>query len=83
VRTIDGLSSATSRRSASWLSSRPQNDEAGDHITGCRLPLAILVSTSPDAITVGSTAITLPPLSCRSALKRFTSGASSFSFSGE
>ena len=70
VRTIDGLASGTSRRSASWLSSRPQNDDAGDHSAGRSLPSAIFVSASPEATMLASTNTARPPLSCRPALKR-------------
>ena len=83
MRTIDGFSSATSRWSASWLSSRPQNEDAGDHSAGFRLPWAIRVCASPEATISGSTKTGREPLLCRSALKRSISGFSSGSFSGE
>ena len=83
MRTIDGFSSATSRRSASWLSRRPQNDDAGDHSAGFRLPSAIRVCASPEATICGSTKTGREPLSCCSELKRSISGFNSGSFSGE
>ncbi len=83
VRTSDGLSSAASGRSASKLSRRPHSDEAGDHATGLRVPLAILDWASPEAIDVPSTNTCLPATSAPSSLKRSISGFSSFSFSGE
>ena len=83
VRTIDGLSSGASGRSASKLSSRPHSDEDGDHATGFSVPLAILVCASPEAITWPSTNTGAPATSRPSSLNFLISGVNSFSFSGE
>ena len=78
VRTIDGLSSGASGRSASKLSKRPHSEEAGDHTTGSSRPSAILVCASPLETTSPSTKARP---SCW--LNSRISGSSSFSFSGE
>ena len=78
VRTIDGLSSGASGRSASKLSSRPQSEEAGDQITGSSCPSAMRRSASPLDTTSPST-----KASPSSRLNSRISGTSSFSFSGE
>ena len=84
VRTIDGLSSGASGRSASKFSSRPQSEDAGDQATGFRRPSAIFDSASPEATTcaLDEDRACRRPARARS-LKRRISGASSFSFSGE
>ena len=78
VRTMEGLSSGASGRSASKLSSRPHSDEAGDQMTGSRRPSAIFDSASPLATTSPST-----KASPSSRLNSRINGTSSFSFSGE
>ena len=83
VRTIEGFSSGASSWSASKLSNRPHNEEAGDQATGCRSPSAMSDWASPLETTEPSTNTGLPPTVSRSALKRLMSGTSSFSFSGE
>ena len=60
VRTIDGLSLATKASSARRFSSRPQNDPAGDHTSGCRRPRAIAFSASPEFIAFIETKTRLP-----------------------
>ncbi|MFL5780589.1 MAG: hypothetical protein ACJ760_04680 [Thermoleophilaceae bacterium] len=67
----------------SKFSSRPQSDDAGDHATGCSVPLAILDSASPDDTLLSSTNTGCPPTFSRRSLKRWIRGFSSFSFSGE
>lgn len=83
VRTIDGLSSGASGRSASKLSSRPHSEEAGDQATGSSEPRAIRACASPDAATWPATKTFLPSTSRPASLKRAISGLRSLSFSGE
>ncbi len=84
VRTIDGLSSGASGRSASKLSSRPQSEDAGDHATGLQAPVGDLrlgLAGGDDLALDEDRPCRRPARRC--SLKRRISGASSFSFSGE
>src|SRR3954468_6839360 len=83
VRTIDGLSVATKAWSARRFSSRPQNDPAGDHTSGCRRPRAIAFCASPEFIAFIETNTRLPPTCSPEALNFATTALRSSSFSGE
>jgi len=83
VRTIDGFSLGTSRRSASKFSSRPQSEDAGDQATGWSRPCAIRCSVTPEDSETPSTNTALPAAWVSEALKRSISGSSSGFFSGE
>ena len=84
VRTIDGLSSGASGRSASKLSSRPHSDEAGDQATGFSVPFGDLRLglARGDHLALDEHRLAAHLARPRS-LKRRISGVSSFSFSGE
>ena len=83
VRTIDGLLLATNAWSARRFSSRPQNDPAGDHTSGCRRPRAIALSASPEFIAFIETKTRLPATCSPEALNFATAALRSSSFSGE
>jgi hypothetical protein len=83
VRTIEGLSLATKGWSARRFSSRPQNDPAGDHTSGCRRPRAIAFSASPEFIAFIETKTRLPATCWAEALNFATTALRSCSFSGE
>jgi len=83
VRTIDGLSSGASARSASKFSSRPHRLDEGDHTTGFSRSSAIRVWASPELTMSARTNTGLPSTVAPEPLNSATSGSSSGSFSGE